>query len=372
MTITEERPKTRPTPKKHTRIIPFVLVLLGVLAFAYPVVVTQYNNARQQEFAQRYGNQITDVEPAELGQDLAAARQYNTRIGGVPILDPWLTRVSSDPNSPDYQQYLTQLDSLSAMARLRVPSIGVDLPIYHGTSDDVLGRGIGHLYGTSLPVGGAGTHAALTGHTGLATATLLDHLEKVEVGEVFYVEVAGETLAYQVDQITVVLPTELDDLLPVAGQDLVTLVTCTPYSVNSHRLLVRGHRVPYEEAIQVSDPEEAVSPFTLEPWMWWLIGGAGAGLVVLGGMAVAGRKPRKTQLGEAVEAPEAPQPAERGEAPQPVEAPQPAEPAPTPPDATAGTWPPPAKPMPGPRRRRGPRHAARRRGTGRERRPRRH
>ena len=302
------RPPGRPGSRRLLhRLVPVVLVLLGIAVFVYPVLATQYNNVKQREFAQRYQTTVEAAAPAMLAEELAAAREYNASINGIPILDPWLTKVSSDPNSEQYQRYLEQLSGLGTMARIQVPGIAVDLPIYHGTKDDVLAKGVGHLYGTSLPVGGKGTHAVLTSHTGLSSATLFDNLVDVEEGDVFYVDVSGETLAYQVDQIKVVLPSEVSDLVPVAGEDLVTLVTCTPYAVNSHRLLVRGHRVPYEAAAAVAPPEAADAGFQLEPWMWWLLGGAALGLLALTAMVVGTvRRTRRQRAADDVLAGEAP------------------------------------------------------------------
>ncbi len=140
---------------------------------------------------------------------------------------------------------------------------------------------MGHLYGTSLPVGGTGTHSVLTSHTGMASATLFDHLVDVKEGDLMFIEVLGETLAYRVDQIKVILPNEISDLTTIEGHDYLTLFTCTPYAVNTHRLLVRGERVPYTPEVAEAAEAAEVSPFKIEPWMWWLIAGAVAGLVIL-------------------------------------------------------------------------------------------
>ena len=141
------------------------------------------------------------------------------------------------------------------MGYIRIPSIKVELPIYHGTSEPVLQVGVGHLENTSLPVGGSSTHAVLTGHRGLPSAKLFTELDMVKVGDVFYIKILGETLAYEVDQILTVLPTEMQALNIEKGKDYVTLVTCTPYAVNTHRMLVRGHRIPYQEANQIQKDE---------------------------------------------------------------------------------------------------------------------
>ncbi len=261
-----------------------LVVLLGIAVIVYPVVATTFNNAKQREFADRYQQKVAEIAPQHLAETLAGAHAYNTDLAGVPILDPWLTKVSRDPRSAAYRDYLGRLAVTDVMARVRVPSIGVDLPVYHGTSEEVLARGVGHLYGTALPVGGVGLHSVLTSHTGLSNATLLDHLVDATEGDLVFVDVAGETLAYQVDRITIVTPNQIDDLKPVADADLLTLFTCTPYAVNSHRLLVRAHRVPFEPAAMPDGQATAGTSPGLEGWMYWQLGAAGASLLVLAGV----------------------------------------------------------------------------------------
>lgn len=250
------------------KIIPILLVIAGLAVLLYPVVVTYFRNSTNEALVDAYRNSQTQVEEEDRQEWLDRARHYNEHRTSVPILDPWLARVSKD-NAP-YQDYLQELNPTGEpddpMAVVSIPSIDTKLPIYHGTDDDTLHRGVGHLYGSPLPVGGEGHHSVLTGHAGLTTATMFDRLEEVEVGDAFYLEVMGEPFKYEVDQIKVVLPDEIDDLQPVDGRDLVTLITCTPYGVNSHRLLVRGERVPMDEA----EADEAFSGGGL--WQPWMIG----------------------------------------------------------------------------------------------------
>ena len=261
-----------------------------MLVLLYPVAATQYNNIKQREFSSQYNQDVAQADPVDLTQDLDAARAYNSTLEGIPILDPWLDKVNGPPESGPYARYEAQLNRFPVMARVKVPTGRIDLPIYHGTTDDVIAKGAGHLYGTSLPVGGPDTHSVLTSHTGMASATLFDHLIDVKEGDLMFVDVGGETLAYQVDQIKVILPNELDDLIKVMGHDYLTLFTCTPYAVNSHRLLVRGERVPYTpEVAQVAEKAE-VPVFTIEPWMWWLIAAAGTGFVLVVGIALRERR----------------------------------------------------------------------------------
>lgn len=152
------------------------------------------------------------------------------------------------------------------MGYIRIPAIEVELPIYHGTSESVLQVGVGHFEGTSLPVGGESTHAVLTGHRGLPSKLLFTDMDKLKKGDVFYIKILGETFAYEIDQILTVLPEDTKALSIDSGKDYVTLVTCTPYAVNTHRLLVRGHRIPYEEAIQTAADitVEAKLPFQVK------------------------------------------------------------------------------------------------------------
>lgn len=271
-------------------IVPLLLVLVGIAVLLYPVAATQYNNIKQREFSHQYNQDVEQTDPSALNADLENARAYNATLRGVPILDPWLQQASDTPGTSPYRTYETQLGRFEAMARVRVPTASIDLPVRHGTGDEAIGRGAGHLYGTSLPVGGPGTHAVLTSHTGMADATLFDHLNTVGEGDLMFVDVAGETLAYRVDQIKVVLPDEIGDLTTEAGRDQLTLFTCTPYAVNTHRLLVRGERVPYtpDMAPQPASPLE--SALRLEAWMWWLVAGAAVGLVLV---ALIARRERK-------------------------------------------------------------------------------
>lgn len=248
--------------KSKLRFLPFVFVLAGLLVMLYPVVATVQQNFSQGSAARVYSNQISAVPEDELRASLAAAHRWNEENQGAPILDPWLARITED--NPGYQEYLDQLNISDVMARVVIPKIKSDLPVYHGTTEETLQRGIGHLYGSSLPVGGEGTHAILTGHTGLSVATLWDNLTELAEGDAVYIDVAGEKLKYEVSEIRVVLPSETSTLKPEAGRDQITLITCTPYGVNSHRLLITADRVPM-------DPQEdEVFDEVYHPWQWWM------------------------------------------------------------------------------------------------------
>lgn len=269
----QSRPKAQ---RKSSRIVPLLLALAGIALLLYPVFATQWNNYRQNQITTYYAQQVQEPQRIEaLEESLAAARRYNENTPGAPILDPWLARVSQN-NNP-YQAYLAQLNVLDQMGQLLIPKINVNLPIYHGTETQTLERGIGHLYGSSLPVGGPGTHAVLTGHTGLTTATLLDHLDQLQVGDAFYLNVAGQRMKYVINSTIVVEPSEVETLRAQAGKDLVTIITCTPYGINSHRLLVTGERAPLD------DPTEAqFTPGFMLTWsLWMIIAMAAAGIMLV-------------------------------------------------------------------------------------------
>lgn len=247
-------------------VVPALIILVGISVLLYPVVSTQWNNYIQRKVIEEYSSEITEVPQEQLNAALEAAREYNANSGGGPILDPWLARVSED--NQDYQHYLEQLSGLHAMSQVSIPSIDSSLPVYHGTTEEVLQKGLGHLYGTSLPVGGEGTHSVITGHTGLTTSTMWDNLVDVKEGDAIYVNTFGEKMKYQVTSTEVVLPDETESLAQQPGKDLITLITCTPYGVNSHRLLVHAERV-------LLDPEDETAfdqkNRIVQWWMWALL-----------------------------------------------------------------------------------------------------
>ncbi|MBI8989882.1 class C sortase [Corynebacterium meridianum] len=270
-----ENSADKPGRKLSAILLPILLVIAGVAILIYPVVSTQWNNYRQADVARRYSEVIQEQSPEKLSEQVERARQYNNEHINGPILDPWLARVSED--NAAYQEYLDQLNTDFAMAQIVVPKAEINLPVYHGSDDRTLEKGVGHLFGSALPVGGEGTHAVLTGHTGLTNATLFDNLTRLKEGDAFYLNTFGERMKYQVDQIKVVLPEEVDDLRAVPGRDLVTLVTCTPYGINSHRLLVRGTRVPLDPA----EEHEAFRETGGIVWQWWMIAAIAAAALAL-------------------------------------------------------------------------------------------
>lgn len=280
-------------------ILPPVLLVLGILVLLYPVIATYQNNLEQQRIAKAFSAEQTNLGPDVLKDELARADEYNRKAAEAPILDPWLE--SQRPNTPQYSNYLSQLDVNPVMATVKVPSADISLPIYHGTETSTLEKGVGHLFGTALPVGGEGTHTVLTGHSGLGSATMFDHLNRVKVGNVFYIEVLDRHLKYKVTDIRTVLPNETESLNKVAGKDLATLITCTPYGINTHRLLVTGERVPMDDQ-QVAAESAKVEPAVIQTWMIAVVVGIIAVLIataVLCGLARKNRKKREAEEGAA-------------------------------------------------------------------------
>jgi len=235
-----------------------ILFLAGLGVFLYPTVSNLYNEYRNSKLITSYDRTVSTLSADVYEDILAAARAYNDQHTVNRIVDAF-------EDGDDYvltHPYDTLLNPNGdeIMGYIVIPKIDVRLAIYHGIGADVLEKGVGHIEGTSLPIGGAGTHAALSAHRGLPSALLFTDLDQMEAGDMFYLRILGDVLAYEVDMINTVLPNETDLLAIEEGQDLVTLITCTPYGVNSHRLLVRGHRVPYEEeSKEAAEIEETVA-----------------------------------------------------------------------------------------------------------------
>lgn len=236
-------------------IICFILViLLGAGAAAYPLIASINNEHTQSLVQTEYEEKLQQLDTSEIDAALAAAREYNKTISTVQIED--INKIKAD--LPPYEDLLN-LANNGIMGYIMIPAINIDLPIYHGTTGAAMEKGAGHMEGTSLPVGGVGTHAVISAHSGMASAKLFTDLDKLELGDMFFITVCNQKLAYEVDNIAVVEPTDIDLIRIDTQQDYVTLLTCTPYGVNTHRLLVRGHRVEMaEEAI--AEVEEKAKP----------------------------------------------------------------------------------------------------------------
>ena len=257
------------TGKKHLvgPAVSLLAALLGICLLLYPVVSTRLHNAEQQRIAEGYSVSVSKQDTSKIDASLRAADEYNEELASGAILDPFIE--DARPDTPQYQNYLSRLNLDEVMSQVTVPTADIKLPIYHGTTDDVLKKGVGHLFGSALPVGGESTHTVLTGHTGLSTATLFDNLNKVQKGDAIYLNTLGRKLKYVVTSVDVVIPSDTEKLKKVPGKDLITLITCTPYGVNSHRLLVTGERVA-EDPVKITKEAEVTKD--LNPWEWWMIG----------------------------------------------------------------------------------------------------
>lgn len=226
----------------------FVLLLVGGLGLiAYPTVADVWNRMHQSRAVAAYVEQAEDLGAKERAEMLKAAQEYNAQLGRAAQADQSDRWYEASSQSPQFEQaYGSVLDvgGTGVMGYVTIPKLKTQLPIYHGTDEGVLQIAVGHLPGSSLPVGGAGSHAVVSGHTGLPSARLLTGLDEMRAGDTFAFHVLGETVTYQVDEINVVLPDDFSHLDIDPTGDYATLITCTPYGVNSHRLLVRGHRIP--------------------------------------------------------------------------------------------------------------------------------
>lgn len=243
--------------KNLSLILIITLFLVGAAIVSYPFVSSWLNSEAQLEAIETYNEVVETLSKEEIEAEIARAEKYNESLyNNVILTDPFDETLLAETT----EEYLSLLDVHldGIMGYIEIESINVKLPIYHGTSSEVLKKGAGHLQGSSLPIGGAGTHSVISAHTGLPSAAMFDDLVDVEKGDVFVLTILGEKLAYQVDKIEVVLPDNVSSLGIDVNEDYVTLVTCTPYGVNTHRLLVRGTRVPYvteEELVDIQEDE---------------------------------------------------------------------------------------------------------------------
>ena len=249
----------------------------GVVALElllYPLVGELLSEKYHSDVETTYTAAIKDTDDAELTAQRQAAEQYNAMLANATI--------SEGGASTPPLAYADQLTVGGVMAYVDIPKINVYLPVQHGTGAETLEKSVGHVVGTSLPVGGSSTHAVLSAHSGMASAKLFSDIDQLELGDKFFVHVLGDTLAYEVDSINTVVPTDMSLLQIEGGKDLVTLVTCTPFGINTHRLLVRGHRVPYTPA---QEAEDAAEKPAASSWTQHYLTGLGVGL---GAVAVIG------------------------------------------------------------------------------------
>lgn len=256
--------------KKLKRIFAVIMILSGLAVFSYPFISNWFAQRNASYAIQEMQTVIEEMDKSQIDAIKEAAKQYNAQLSSISLRDEAQEGVTAA------ESYVDFLGVGEAMGYISIPSIDVELPIYEGTTEAVLLKGVGHMTESSYPLGGLDTHSVLTGHRGLASAVLFTNLDRMEPGDLFFLHVLDEELAYRVDEITVILPEETDSLAIIPGGDYCTLVTCTPLGINSHRLLVRGVRtdnVKEEERLSTVQYQSLrtgniVRRFTqLWPWM---------------------------------------------------------------------------------------------------------
>ena len=272
--------------KNLSTIILILIFLVGLSAMLYPSVSDAVNRKHQSRAVASYAEEVEQLSDADYQTYFDAADAYNRQLNTTPNAFYKPDLVSG------YAQTL-DISGTGIMGYITIPKISVELPIYHGTDEGVLQVAAGHLEGSSLPVGGAGTHAVISAHRGLPSAKLFTNLDQLEVGDTFTITVLDRVLTYEVDKISIVLPTETDELKIAEGKDYVTLMTCTPYGINTHRLLVRGRRV--ETPDQYKHLRVTAEALKIEPIIVAPIMALPMLLILLIGMLISTRKPKKTR-----------------------------------------------------------------------------
>lgn len=290
--------------RKIVNCIIGLIFLAGLFILLYPTLSNYINEKNSSRAIAAYNKSYEELPPEDYSKEFEMAAEYNTYLEQFRDLSTAASVELKREDSP--YESLLNVGNDGMMAVVRIPSIQVTLPIYHGTEEGTLQTAVGHYEGSSLPIGGDSTHAILTGHRGLPSARLFTDLDRLEKGDVFYIKVLGEILEYQVDQIQTVLPSELDSLSITPGEDYVTLVTCTPYGINSHRLLVRGTRIEYdgnyEETVPMKPaPENSDLPpeergTGLSERQWILIAAVAFAAAILLGLLIPGKKKTPGEL----------------------------------------------------------------------------
>ena len=279
-----------------------LIFLTGLSVLLYPTVSDYINELHSSKALATYENVVAELPPEDYTKELEVAAIYNEYLANFSNLSAAAMVETNRDDSP-YNDLLN-VGGNGIIGAIKIPVVKINLPIYHGTDESVLQVASGHYLGSSLPIGGESTHAILTGHRGLPSAKLFTDLDRLEEGDTFYIKVLGEILEYQIDQIEIVLPEEVDGLSITQGEDYVTLVTCTPYGINSHRMLIRGTRIPYDgnydadvetkPAPENSDvpKEEQGNGFTTKQWIWF--GVAAFGAAIGAGLLLPGKNTGKT------------------------------------------------------------------------------
>ncbi|WP_152210197.1 class C sortase [Bifidobacterium cebidarum] len=251
-----------------TGVIAVILVLAGVLTIAYPTIADMLANRQHENVVSSYTQSVSRLDQDKRDAMLADARKYNESLKGDPVHDPFIP--GSGYALPDNYTEVLNPDGDGVMGYLSIPKIKLRLPIYHGTDEETLAKGVGHMRQTALPIGGKGLRPVLTGHRGLPSAELFTRLDELTDGDIFTINVLGSNLAYRVVQIQTVLPDQLEELRAIPGRDLVTLVTCTPYGINTHRLLITGERTKYVPESNVASAGSLLPSPGSSRWIRWI------------------------------------------------------------------------------------------------------
>ena len=283
--------------KKKSNILIVLIFIAGLSLLLYPFISNEWNTYRQSQLLVSYENQVQvlqDEGKIDYQNEWERANAYNQAL--LPSILPDSFAIAAAAEEPD-KEYMACLNLTGdgMMGYVEIPKIDIKIPIYHTVNDEVLQKAAGHLEGSSLPAGGPSTHAVLSAHRGLPSAALFTDLDRLEEGDHFLIQVLDETLCYEVDKINVVEPDDTEYLQVEDGKDLVTLLTCTPYGVNSHRMLVRGHRVAYvPEEIQ---KEQAIVNVSLHTnYLLWVIIGLGITCIFVAALYLKERKARKSEI----------------------------------------------------------------------------
>lgn len=240
--------------KRLKSLVPILIFLIGAGIFLYPKVANGIALYQQSKIIYEYETKLDESSVQEIAQAKQDAITYNENLAGDPVHDPFV--LNSGFVLPENYTSVLNLSEDGVMCSIEIPKISVDLPVYHGASEEVLEKGVGHIEGSSLPIGGNSTHSILCAHRGLPSSELFSRLDELETGDLFYINILNEIHAYRVDQIVTIEPEEISEYLQVVqDQDMITLMTCTPYGINTHRLLVRAVRTEYipEEKEEIKD-----------------------------------------------------------------------------------------------------------------------
>ena len=250
--------------KKWRTLLLILVFLAGLSLLLYPPISNYLNSLRQSRLVSDYMENVSQMEGTRKQEILEEAYAYNRDLAAQPF------HLNLSEEEKERYKNILNVSVTGVMGYLEIPKIDVALPIYHGTDEEILQIAVGHLAGTSIPVGGESTHAVLTGHTGLPSARLLTDLKDLVQGDIFYLQIMDDTLTYEVDQIRKVLPEVTEDLQITPGEDYCTLVTCTPYGINTHRLLIRGHRVETEKSVTMRFSANAlqIDPLVVMPFLY--------------------------------------------------------------------------------------------------------